>query len=106
VIDLDSLSAEVRAHVERLWPGEDIRSAGLSLTEEAGEVARAIVKRHHKTRGSREDWTKQLRIEVAQVVGVCMDIAEREGFSLELAVRECVDLLCVMDRNHDPVGSK
>lgn len=106
MIDLDSLSTEVRAHVERLWPGEDIRAAGLCLGEEAGEVQRAINKRNHGTRGSYEDWTKQLRIEVGQVIGVCMDIAEREGFSLELAVREAIDALCVMDRNHHPVGSK
>lgn len=75
-----------------LWPGETVEEAGLALAEEAGEVARAIIKRNHAERGEGDrppkDWTANLREEVADVVIVCAKIANREGFDLNEAVEK------------------
>lgn len=83
-----------------LWPGETLEEAGLALSEEAGEVARAIIKRSHALRheGDREpfDWADNLRREVAQVVVVCAKMAHFEGFDLGAAVE--AELRALEDR--------
>lgn len=88
VFDDEQKSAEWVTN--ELWPGETIEEAALALCEEAGEVARAIIKRNHAEVGSGDrapdDWDANLRTELAQVVVVAMKMAEREGFSLIHAV--------------------
>lgn len=83
----------VHALIQLMWPNENVERCGLALAEEAGEVARAILKREHQRdgdgdRGGERDWTANLRKEVAQVVITCMSLAEREGFSLRDAILE------------------
>lgn len=93
----DEEQATVAWLTEKLWPGETTEEAALALCEEAGEVARAVIKRNHQTRheGDRaaKDWTADLRVELAQVVIVAMKMAEREGFSLWGAVAEQMTVL-------------
>lgn len=83
-VDAEQRSAEWLTN--RLWPNETIEEAALALCEEAGEVARAVIKRNHADQGSGDrattNWTANLRRELAQVVVVAMKMAEREGFSL------------------------
>lgn len=95
---LDKMQELIGFHVDRLWPGEGIEIAALSLCEEAGEVARAVAKRAHKTRGSQEKWTANLRTEIGQVVGVCMDIARREGFSVADVMAETLGALAMREK--------
>lgn len=86
----DEEQTYVESVVDKLWPNETIEEAALALCEEAGEVARAVIKRNHAAQGSGDreanDWTLALQKELAQVVVVAMKIAEREGFSLLAAV--------------------
>lgn len=88
--------------VDRLFPHEDdpaYRAA--CLAEEAGEVSRAVTKRRHashahdgKCKGKTVDeWTDELRIELAQTVGVIFDIAHREGIDLLQAIGGCLETL-------------
>jgi NTP pyrophosphatase (non-canonical NTP hydrolase) len=95
---LDALADVLGMHVDRLWPEQTLAGSGLALSEECGEVNRAILKRQHGTKKTHEEWTANLRLEVGQVVGVCMDIARREGFSLSAVVGEVVAALCVRER--------
>ena len=95
---MDEEQTYIESVTDRLWPNETIEEAALALCEEAGEVARAVIKRNHADQGSGDraphDWSAELRREVAQVVVVAMKIAEREGFSLGDAVvaeREALD---------------
>lgn len=88
----------IAAEVDRLWPHESADPAyrGACLAEEAGEVNRAITKRRHalnapggRCKGlSVDDWTSELRMELAQTMGVVLDIAYREGIDLVTAVDE------------------
>lgn len=85
------------------WPDMTVLTEGLSLAEEAGEVCRAILKRHHGTRGPAEGWSAQLRQELAQVVAQCFVLAALEGFTLWKAVVQEHLAWCERDVNHDPV---
>lgn len=89
-IDLDKEQATVVWITDALWPSETVEEAALALCEEAGEVARAVIKRNHQDRNEGDrpetDWTANLRVELAQVVIVAMKMAEREGFSLAEAI--------------------
>ena len=91
-VDLDEEQSTAAWVTDLLWPGETIEEAALALCEEAGEVARAVIKRSHQARheGDRapRDWTANLREELGQVVIVAMKMAEREGFSLWGSIAE------------------
>lgn len=54
----------------------------LQMVEEAGEVCRAIVKRHQGIRGTREEWTLKLRQELGDVFISLVNTAELAGFDL------------------------
>lgn len=94
---MDDLQCVLELVTDRIWPNETIEEAALALCEEAGEVARAVIKRNHQNAGTGDrpttDWTAELRLELAQVVVVAMKIAQREGFSLFEAVTEERDRL-------------
>lgn len=101
-VDLDQEQETVDWLTRQLWPRETLEEAGLALCEEAGEVARAIIKRNHSQRGEGDrpisDWTANLRVEIAQVVIVCMKLAAREEFSLWDAI---ADELAVLDQRRE-----
>jgi NTP pyrophosphatase (non-canonical NTP hydrolase) len=90
---LDDLQTLVSLSADRLWPGQTVEESGLALAEEAGEVCRALLKRQHGVRGTRSEWDENLRIEIAQVAGVCLHIANQEGWSLFEALREMAGVL-------------
>lgn len=95
-VDLDSIGAEVRWDVDRLWPDETEQGRFLCLVEEVGEACRAATKRRHamvaasgKCKGlTAAEWTENLRVELAQALGVILDIYDREGFSMNEAIVE------------------
>lgn len=99
---LAKAGAALAQEVDRLWPNEDSPAyRGACLAEEAGEVNRAITKRRHAINApsglckgkTPAEWTNELRIELAQALGVILDIAHREGFNLFDDVNECVGVL-------------
>ena len=96
--EMDEEQRYVESVTNLLWPDETTEEAALALCEEAGEVARAVIKRNHAIKGSGDrepsDWSANLRRELAQVVVVAMKMAEREGFSLAQMIvdeREALD---------------
>lgn len=99
-------SASISAEVNRLWPHEtDPAYRGACLAEEAGEVNRAITKRRHASHARNgkckgltvDEWTGELRTELAQALGVILDIAHREGIDLVPAIERCVAALQVRE---------
>lgn len=88
------------------WPDEDVLSDALGIAEEAGEVCRAVLKRRHGTRGTKADWTAQLRSEAADTTIVLLVLAEREGFDLLAAVAERFAEVEHRSVNHDPVSPR
>jgi hypothetical protein len=104
-----TLQASIHADSQRRWADMDIESETMALAEEACEALaaffRAVVKRRHGTRGSYEEWTAQLRKEVAQVCAVMFNIASIEGFDLLTAVQEEHERWVQTDTNHDPIAA-
>lgn len=99
---MDDMGAALAKEVDRLWPSENNPAyRGACLAEEAGEVNRAITKRRHATNSpdgkckglTVDEWTNELRVELAQALGVILDIAHREGFDLAVDIEECVVIL-------------
>lgn len=99
---LNAVGAAFAKEVDRLWPDEtDPAYRGACLAEEAGEVNRAITKRRNagnapdgKCKGlTVDEWTNELRVELAQALGVIIDIAHREQFDLAVDVEECLLVL-------------
>lgn len=101
-VDLDRLGERIATEVDRLWPEENDPGwrAG-NLAEETGEVIRAITKRRHaqhapdgRCKGLTVDqWTDELGLELAQTLGVILDIAYREGIDIAARLTECVAVL-------------
>jgi NTP pyrophosphatase (non-canonical NTP hydrolase) len=73
---------------EKFPQATDVRDMVLVLCEEAGEAARATAKRSIGIRGSTEEWTVELRQEIADVVIAAYGVAMIEGFDLDAAVEE------------------
>ena len=83
-MDLEKFQDEVAAwHRQQPWSEDDQVSITLGLTEEAGEVARAVLKRHQAIRGTYEEWTEEVRKELGDVLIKAAAIANKEGFLLE-----------------------
>lgn len=59
---------------------------GLIVTEEAGEVARAVLKHAQGIRGSASYWMKNLEEELAGVVTAAAACAVHNGIDLEMAL--------------------
>jgi len=79
---------EVITYLRRNGLEENPQHQALNIAEEAGEVARAVLKRVQGIRGSYEHWTEEIRTEAADVLISLMCLAEIEGWDLGDAVDE------------------
>ena len=79
---IDEFQAEVGAWISRCFPNEDPLERALVLCEEAGEVARAVLKRHQGIRGTRAEWTAELLKELGDVAICLAATAYIEGVPL------------------------
>lgn len=77
----------------------------LQMVEEAGEVCRAIVKRHQGIRGSYEEWTTKLRQELGDVFISLNNVAELAGFDLMVVSVLRWDEISRRDFIADPQGN-
>lgn len=89
--DLQQLSAQVGPWADRNFPRPDdvdlaLVVTTLGLCEEAGEAARAALKRQQRIRGTREQWTAELASELGDVIIKCADVAYVAGFDLQAAL--------------------
>jgi NTP pyrophosphatase (non-canonical NTP hydrolase) len=100
--DLAGLGEMLATEVDRLWPDEDDPGyRAQCLAEEAGEVSRAITKRRHAEHApdglckgkTVEEWTGEVALELAQLVGVALDIAYRERVPLADELVRCLTVL-------------
>lgn len=101
-VELDAVQWVIERMTDTIWHDEPIEEAGLALSEEAGEVAKGILKRNHQRRGhgdrEQTDWDAYIRKEVSQVFVTILKIAQREGFSLrEALVEEMAQLQARID---------
>ena len=78
--------------------------AALVVSEEAGEVSRAVLKRKTGHRGTYEEWTAELRKEIGDVIIGLAYLASIEGFDLEQAIQDRWAVIQQRDWNSDPIG--
>lgn len=83
---LRELQAQVATWVSHNFPDADRTGVALGLCEEAGEVARAVLKQAQGIRGTHEEWDAEIRKEIADVVIKACDVARACGFDLADAV--------------------
>ena len=83
-MDLNRFQVEVAEwHEKQPWRDDDQVAITLGLAEEAGEVARAVLKRHQAIRGTHEEWTQEVWKELGDVLIKAAAIANKEGIDLE-----------------------
>ena len=68
------------------FPHDTTELTVLGLVEEAGEVARAVLKRRQNIRGTYPEWTDEIKKECADVFIKLCHVAGVEGFSLANAI--------------------
>ena len=110
--DWPDLQAVIGERCQELF-ANTVEREGLALAEEASEVlvaaagraCRAILKRAEAVRRTPEEWTAELRKEVAQVVMVAANLAHLEGFDLLDEVEKAAEALLAYraDRGPDDV---
>lgn len=79
---------EVVKYLSKNGLEENTVHQALNVAEEAGEVARAVLKRVQGIRGTYEHWTDEIRKEAADVMISLMCLAQIEGWDLGMAVDE------------------
>lgn len=102
---LNEMARVQATEVERIWPtpaGEDpVLRQVAALTEEVGEIARAVLKRSHASRTadgrhkglSVEEWTEEVALEIGQALGVLLGLAHQEGVHLDARMAATLDAL-------------
>lgn len=79
---------QVAAWVAHNFPDDTPETVVLGLAEETGEVCRASLKRFQGIRGTREEWSAEIRKECADVLLKLYHVAVVEGFDLGEALDE------------------
>lgn len=100
--EMDDFQAEVGSWVARCFPNEDPLERALVLCEEAGEVARAVLKRHQSIRGTRDEWTAELLKELGDVMICVAATAHIEGVLLSEVVTKRWTAISMRDYASDP----
>ena len=102
---LNDIAAAQATEVERIWPtpaGQDpVLRQVAALTEEVGEIARAVLKRGHASRSADgthkglnvDEWTEELALEIGQALGVLLGLAHQEGLDLDGRMTETIGAL-------------
>jgi NTP pyrophosphatase (non-canonical NTP hydrolase) len=102
-MNTQELQEEIGQWASRNFPITPAFSA-LIIAEEAGEVCRAVLKREDGIRGTYEEWTAELRKEVAEVFIALAKMAWAEGFDLQEAIEERWSIIKLRDWKKDPKG--
>lgn len=61
----------------------DLPASTLGLLEEAGEVARAVLKQYQEIRGTWEEWQEEIKKEIGDVFIKLCDVSDRAGLEIE-----------------------
>lgn len=102
---LDGIAQAQATEVERIWPtpeGQDpVLRQVAALTEEVGEIARAVLKRSHASRTADgthkgltvDQWTAEVHLEIGQALGVLLGLAHQEAMDLDESMSETIEAL-------------
>jgi NTP pyrophosphatase (non-canonical NTP hydrolase) len=79
---------EVGAWIDAQFPGGQRELSALVVCEEAGELARAVVKGAQGIRGGLERWEPEIAKEAADVVITILSLCHKYDIDLEAALKE------------------
>jgi len=87
-LTIAEMQNEVAPWVGSNFPNDTVETATLGVTEEAGELARAVLKRYQGIRGTFEEWTEEMRKELGDVFIKLCHVASLAGIDLEYAIAD------------------
>jgi NTP pyrophosphatase (non-canonical NTP hydrolase) len=85
--EIRNLQRDVNAWVTRNFDNSEL-TAVVGLVEEVGELCRAVVKMEQGIRGTRDEWSQEIRKETGDIFIKLCDVARFYEFDLSDAVRE------------------
>lgn len=101
---LNYIQHEVKPWTNRNFPGYTAEWAALVLSEESGEVSRAVVKMAQGIRGTREEWIAELRKEMGDVIIALCSLANVFDMELEEVIQERWTTISARDWTADKIG--
>lgn len=99
-----SIQEEVAKWRQHNFPTATPEHQALIISEESGELSRAVLKRAMGIRGTYEEWTAEARKEAADLVLAVYCFAVKEEFDLDAAVAERWAVIRQRDWVANPVG--
>lgn len=89
---LSEIQRERREWAARNFPGANgLFESLMGMTEEMGELAHAVLKRHQGIRGTDAEHAEAIKDACADLVIFMMGVADAEGFDLELVIAQTWD---------------
>ena len=101
---LIDLQDRVAAWVKHNFPDDTPETTVLGLVEEAGELARAALKRYQGIRGTQEEWEAEIRKECGDIYLKLCHTAVMYDFDLEEAILARWAEISKRDWQADPIG--
>lgn len=87
-MSLNGYAVRCATWVRLRFPDDTLELRGLILAEETGEVVRCIAKMQTGMRGSREEWMRELYVEVGDVFLALQALCNHAGIDLDAAVAD------------------
>lgn len=103
-MDIPRIQSEIKNWVTYNFGSGTPMSAVVGLSEEVGELCRAILKQHQKIRGTHDEWQIEIAKEIGDAFIKLCDVASEAGIDLEYAIKSRWEIIRQRDFRKDPVG--
>jgi NTP pyrophosphatase (non-canonical NTP hydrolase) len=75
--DIDLLQRQIREWHDYNFPSDNLENSALGLSEETGEVCRAVLKQGQNIRGTKDFWDAEIRKEIGDVFIKLVEVASK-----------------------------
>lgn len=101
--DLLMIQEQIRNWRSKNFPDMTQEQNQIGLTEEVGELSRAILKGVQGIRGTKEEWAEEAYKEIGDVLIALINVANEFGFYIEDALKDRWKTISKRDWNADRV---
>ena len=101
---INDIQEEIRIWHARNFPGSTLPLAALVLSEETGEVSRAVTKMIQGIRGTKEEWEVELKKELGDVIIAALSLANHAGLNIEDVILSRWSDISSRDWTSDKIG--
>lgn len=102
--DIRELQTQVSEWANHNFPNDTPETVVLGVTEEAGELARASLKRFQRIRGTQEEWLYEIMKECGDVFLKLCHVADVYEFDLAMVIAARWHQIKARDLIADPQG--